>query len=358
MNHQIQSKEVEAELVLPVGHIAPVRFRLDDDMIVQPYSLPPWDPESCNMDAPALKWLRGEFFGFPFGANDAAEYPHGPAANGPWELTESTSSEVKLMLDLPRLGGTIEKQVTLRERHRVLYHQHTVSGVEGYYNYGHHPVLEIPKGSVVQIRSSAFKYGSVYPRTAAPDPTEINILKQGECFDCLAEVPLANGGTLSFADYPSRIQHEDLIMISAADEVVLGWTAVSFENYVWLTIRSTKQFPSTLFWLTNGGRTAAPWNGTHKRRIGVEDVCSYFGDGFDVSRTEPLAKHGISCTRLFTAEQSTVLRNAQMVVPTNGQQAVQSVTEIEGEQQVRIQFENGYETCAALDWEWLLEDKG
>ena len=41
--------------------------------------------------------------------------------------------------------------------------------------------------------------------------------------------------------------------------------------------------------MSNGGRSAAPWNGRHLGRIGIEEVCSYFGNGVDLSRQNPLA---------------------------------------------------------------------
>jgi len=147
MIEQIQCDLVQAEVVTEVGHIAPVRFRLDVSgaTVAQPYSLPTWTPEECTVDIPAIRWLRGEFFGFPLGVTDGAEHVHGAAANGPWDLTAKRDDRLTLSIDLGDLGGTLEKQVSLRPGHRVLYNQHTITGVEGRFNYGHHPSSIFPK---------------------------------------------------------------------------------------------------------------------------------------------------------------------------------------------------------------------
>jgi hypothetical protein len=356
MIKRIQCDCVEADVVVDVGHIAPVRFQLEAGAVAAPYSLPPWTPESCGVDIPAVQWLRGDFFGFPFGVSEGIEHVHGSAANGPWQLVDVAENALNLALNLPELGGRIEKRIELRDGHRVLYNQHTISGVTGRYNYGHHPVLQIPEGVTVEMRTSAFKFGSVYPG-AFGDPAagETCVLKPGAEFDSLEQVPLTVGGALSLAQYPSATRHEDLVMLSAAEDVTLGWTAVSYPGYVWISIRSTVQFPSTLFWLSNGGRAQAPWNGQHDRRIGIEDVCSYFHEGAHISSTEPLAARGIQSSQVFKADQPTVLRHAQMVVPTDGQQAVAAIEPIPGQGAVCIRFEDGSQTNESLDWQWLKE---
>ena len=150
MIEQIQCDLVQAEVVTEVGHIAPVRFRLDvsGTTVAQPYSLPTWTPEECTVDIPAIRWLRGEFFGFPFGVTGGVEHVHGAAANGPWDLTAKRDDRLTLSIDLGDLGGTLEKQVSLRPGHRVLYNQHTITGVEGRFNYGHHQSSIFPKANM------------------------------------------------------------------------------------------------------------------------------------------------------------------------------------------------------------------
>ncbi|MBK1875897.1 hypothetical protein [Pelagicoccus mobilis] len=354
---KIQSDLVSAEVVVPVGHIAPVEFCLDESgKVAKPYSLPGWTPEECKVDVPAVKWLRGEFFGFPFGPGQDGGPVHGPAANGPWDIVEKTKNSIRLTVELPQQSGLIEKCVELRNGHRALYIEHKIEGVEGRFNYGHHPVLYIPEKETVQIRINAFKFGSVYPEVFGDASTgDINVLKEGARFESIDELPLREGGTLSVAEYPNPLQYEDLVMMSAADDVRLGWTAVSYDGYVWLSLRSTKQFPSTLFWLSNGGCAQEPWNNVNGRRIGVEDVCSYFSIDCERSRENPLEEFGIETAKEFTPRKETYLRHTQLVHPTDGVKPVASVSPVAGEANVLIRFEDGDEVEVAVDWQWLLE---
>ena len=71
----------------------------------------------------------------------------------------------------------------------------------------------------------------------------------------------------------------------------LAWTAVTLDGYAWIALKNPKQFPSTLFWISNGGRHYEPWNGRHKRRIGIEDACSYFHEGVESSRSKSLPQN-------------------------------------------------------------------
>ncbi len=356
MFERIQVDRVSAEIVVEVGHIAPVSFDLGNGVMAEPYSLPGWTPEECQVDVPAIKWLRGEFFGFPFGPGKDGGPVHGSAANGPWSVIGQSENSVRLKVELDGLGGSLEKCIELRNGERALYLEHTVKGVDGRYNYGHHPVLEIPEGETVDIRLNPFSFGGVYPEPfGAGEKGDINLLKEGGRFKSLDAVPLRDGGTLSVASYPTPVQHEDLVMMSARSDVRLGWTAVSFDGYVWLALRSVEQFPSTLFWLSNGGCYQEPWNGVNGRRIGIEDVCSYYSLGADASAEEPLSEHGVRTSRVFSSEDAVVLRHAQLVHPTNGKCPVASVMPVEGESKVRVTFENGEQDLVNFDWQWLLE---
>ena len=357
MIEQLQSDLVQADVVTEVGHVAPVRFQLEEvGAVAQPYSLPPWTPEACSANIPAIQWLRGEFFGFPFGVTEGVEHVHGPAANGPWEITGRSADWLQLEVELPNSAGRIEKEVALRSGHRALYLQHTVRGVEGDFNYGHHPVLHIPTGETAQLRTSVFKFASVYPGVfGKPEDGETCLLQSGATFDSLEAVPLAAGGSISLAEYPTPHRHEDLVMLSAADDVRLGWTAISYPSYVWIAVRSTAAFPSTLFWISNAGRTQPPWNGQHERRIGVEDVCSYFHEGAHISRNDLLADRGISTSKHFRAGQPTVLRHIQCVCPTAGTKAVSAIEPVDGRQAIAVSFEDGTVADIDLDWQWLVE---
>jgi hypothetical protein len=47
-------------------------------------------------------------------------------------------------------------------------------------------------------------------------------------------------------------------------------------------------------WLSNGGRDYAPWNGRHRRVIGLEEICGYFHLSHSASIADnPVAAKGI-----------------------------------------------------------------
>lgn len=67
--------------------------------------------------------------------------------------------------------------------------------------------------------------------------------------------------------------------------------------------------PSTTLWLSNGGRTYAPWNSRHRHVIGIEEVRSYFADGHAASIADnPLSRRGIP-TAFDLAPQGRIVIN-------------------------------------------------
>jgi hypothetical protein len=81
-----------------------------------------------------------------------------------------------------------------------------------------------------------------------------------------------------------------------------AWTAVTFqkERYVWFALKDPRVLRSTIFWISNGGRHYAPWNGRHVNVLGLEEVTSYFHEGLcESAGRNALSAKGIStCLRL------------------------------------------------------------
>ncbi len=356
---KIQSDLTTAWLTLRGGHIAPVDFRLDDGMLAQPYSLAPWEPSDYPEQPPILQILRGDFFCLPFGADPGQTCPHGDPANARWQITKQDESSLALAQKDISNQGCIKKRVHLSKGQRVLYQEHLLDGFDGPFCYGHHPILHIPKGVSCPLRTSAFKFAQTCPsRFANPELGEHGCLAQGARFDSLSAVPLANGGTLDLRQYPHQSDCEDLLMLTPA-ETGLAWTALTFPGYVWLSLRSTVQFPSTVLWLSNGGRPQPPWDGRHTRRIGVEDVCAYFAEGPAASTRQPLSNEGIKTAHHFTSGKTVLLRHAQGVHPVKGQPGLAELQPVEGEQTAKLIFEDGQAAYMPMDWHWLLEpDQG
>lgn len=350
---QIQSDLVTAWLTLRGGHIAPVEFKLNGDTLAQPYSMAPWEPLDFPNQPPLLQVLRGDFFCLPFGADPGVPYPHGTPASAQWQVSCHQKASVELIQTKVTGHGCVVKRINLREGQRVLYQEHEMEGFDGDFSYGHHPILHIPEGVSCPLRTSPLKFGQVCPSVFAnPDIGEHNSLLQGARFDSLQSVPLARGGTLDLSQYPHIEGCEDLVMVSPKEG--LAWTALTFPGFVWLALRSTEQFPSTVLWLSNGGRPQAPWGGRHTRRIGVEDVCAYFAEGPTASASLPLASEGIKTAHTFSPDKTLMLRYAQGVHPIEGQPGLADLNPLESGDAVKLLFEDGQEATMPMNWDWLL----
>src|SRR5690606_277673 len=123
------------------GHMAPVEFDLGG-RTVSPYALAPWMPSEAGPALPPLlETLRGDFFCFPFGPQRDAP-PHGVSANGSWSAVAGGDDRLHLGMADPDSGGWLEKIIFLREGETAVYCEHRISGVEGRFSYGNHPILD------------------------------------------------------------------------------------------------------------------------------------------------------------------------------------------------------------------------
>lgn len=349
---------VELYVTRAGGQMAPVRFDLGNGQSASPYSLAPWQPGDCEPGTPELlKLLRGDFFCIPFGVSERTPYPHGATANLDWALEEAAAGRLVLLLDDPVTGAEFRKELILKHGHRAVYIRHTISKLEGRFNYGHHPILEFPKSAgPCAIRTGAIKFGQVYPG-AFEDPSTggTSSLKAGARFASLEEVPLADGGTTSLASYPDRPGNEDLVMFSAVD-AEFGWTAAHFPGYVWMAIRNCAELPSTLLWHSNGGRPYPPWNGSHVRRLGIEDVCSYFHEGAEISSGERLRAEGIATSRVFRAGTAESIRHIQLVHPLpDGFGTVETASRDASGTGLQLVNKSGETDFVPVDWNFLYD---
>ena len=310
----VRSSTTTAWVTLRGAHVAPVEFSLGSHT-VQPYSLSPWLPSEQQDQDSLLQVLRGDFFCLPFGAQ-AAGPPHGVIAGNTWSVVDEQPNAVTLRIAAEDIGATVTKTVEVRDGDTSLYQEFVVEGLSGMYNYGTHPILDMsgyPTGSV-ELTTSPIRYGSVAP-TLFSDPArgEHQILEIGATFTSLASVPRADGQTLDLSHLPTPPGHEDLVMIVPEARSGLAWSALRFPDHVWFSLRRVEDFPATVLWVSNGGRSAAPWSSRHTGRLGIEDVCSYFAEGHEPSVAAPLASLGIPTAREFRAGESVRLRVVQAV---------------------------------------------
>ena len=367
---QLKSDCVELAVSQTGGMLAPVLFRSGGSEF-SPYALAPWQPHELSDDLPSLlKYLRGDFFCLPFGPQDDGD-PHGDAANAEWSLVEHEPDSLHLFLEPGDIGGRVDKILRLRTGHAAVYCEHRISGLEGRYSYGNHPILDfsgLPEGEG-RVTTSPFRWGSVNPGLFSdPANDEYQSLVPGACFSDLREVPLAAelprdpgqvsaGGTTDLTRYPAREGFEDLIMLvneAATDSQPFAWTAAVLDCCVWFSLKDPAQFPATLFWISNGGRRGSPWNGSHLGRLGLEEVCSHFADSVTCSREDRLSHENIPTTRSFTRDEETSLRIVQGLTAAPADfGAVSSITPC-GDEGLTIISDTGTTLEVPVDWNFVL----
>lgn len=319
---RIASDRVEAFVTQAGGMIGPVTFDRAGRKI-QPLSVAPWHGEKLDPAVPTmLRALRGDFFCMPFGGN-ATPYkgethpPHGEVANHKWTKPALLRADDRLTFECSiktRARPTeVTKNITLRTGHDFVYQAHFIEGGSGKMAYGHHPMLAFPDrpGSGV-VSTSPIAYGRVAPG-AFENPAEggYQALKPGAEFDALEHVPALDGGDADVSRYPARDGYEDLVMMVADPSLTLGWTAVAFpkERYAWFALKNPAKLPNLVLWLSNGGRHYAPWNGRHRRVMGVEDTLSYFHLGLaESAKKNPLTEMGYPTAATLNARKPTVIK--------------------------------------------------
>jgi len=357
-SYVLRTPEVDLAVTQTAGHLAPVRFHLGT-LTAAPYSLSPWTPTQIDQGLPnLLLYLRGDFLCLPFGGQENGP-PHGDVANANWSLVEQTSTQLTLRQTGADTGATVTKTLSLIPGHHAVYAEHRIENLEGVWNYGNHPVLDlsaVPPGAA-RIATSAFRLGSVYPgEFSDPANGESGALRPNARFSDLTAVPTKSGNDTDLTRYPARPGHDDLIMLvnkPATAEQPFAWTAVTFPDYVWFQLKDVADFPATLFWLSNGGRPGHPWEKRHLGRLGLEEVCSHFCDGVDLARQDRLASDGIPTGRRFHRDQPVrlaIIQGAALVGQSFGQ--VRAITPA-GPDTIQILGENGQTLEVPLNWGFL-----
>ena len=356
----LETPFVQAHLTAVAGMLSSVVFKLNN-ITAKPYSLSPWKPDEAGTNVtPLIKLLRGDFFCFPFGPQDNGS-PHGDPANAVWSLVKKEKCEITLQIECKDSGATIVKNIMLGEDHPAIYQNHQIFNLSGKWSYGSHPIIDCSNlaEESARISLSPFRWGSVYPGVFS-DPTagELQCLQPAARFDSLDSVPLSNGGTTDLSRWPSRHGFDDLVMVvsePATDEQPFAWSAITMGDYVWFSLKNPQDFPSTLLWMSNGGRNQSPWNGSHSGRIGIEEVCSHFCDNVKISRQERLS--GIPTVRTFKTNESVslpIIHGATNIPPDFG-----SVTKIKPQDSETVLiYGNKYDhpVTVTIHWSFLLNN--
>lgn len=360
------SPQVQAHLTQLGGHLGPVAFKLGRKT-VRPYSVAPWAEEKLDPGTPALlRALRGDFFCAPFGGNAAAwrgekHPPHGETANARWLLESfersGTRSTLHASLATKARKGRVDKFLTLVAGHTAVYSRHVLTGQSGPMNLGHHAMLKFPDapGSGA-VSTSRFVHGQVFPgEFESPAQRGYQSLRPGAEFRSLAKVPLLAGGHADLSVYPARTGYEDLVMLTADAKLPFAWTAVAFpgEGYAWFALRDPRVLRQTIFWISNGGRHYAPWNGRHTAVMGLEEVTSYFHTGLaDSASPNALSRRGIPTTVKLDPKRPTAVNYIMAVaaIPKGFDRVADIVAAGDG---VELIAASGKRARCALDLEFL-----
>lgn len=352
----LANNAVTARVTREAGMVT-ATFRLGDEE-VSPYALAPWKPDEVDPSLPPLlKFLRGDFLCLPFGPQTDG-LPHGESANAAWKGIAEEESRLVIEIETADTGARVEKEVSLKEGHTALYQEFRISELEGAWSYGTHPILDFSKAveGSVRVSVSPFRWASVYPGYFSdPENGESQSLLPSARFENLDSVSRIDQGTADLTRWPVREGNDDLVMMvneAATEKQPFAWSAVVFDGWVWFSLKDPEDFPATLFWMSNGGRPGAPWNGTHLGRLGIEEVCSHFSDGVEVSRDEPL--EDIPTVRHFHSNETVRLRMIHAVAKVPATFGKVTAIVPAGEGRVRMTDGAGDLVETEVDWEFVV----
>ena len=361
---RLSSRNVEAFVTELGGHLGPITFDRQKKKI-QPYSVAPWAEEKLAPgEPPLIQALRGDFFCLPFGGNGTSyrgekHPPHGETANAKWQFeslaTTGGRTTLRLGLQTTVRPGRVQKEITLADDQNVVYSKHTISGMSGPMNLGHHAMLKFPEapGSGV-ISTSPFAYGQVFPDAfEKAEGYGYSCLQAGAEFSTLRSVPLAVGGKTDLRHYPARRGYEDLVMLVSEMDVPFAWTAVTFpkQRYVWFALKNPRVLRETVFWISNGGRHYPPWSGRHTSVMGLEEVTSYFHHGLAESvQANPISTKGYPTCLTLDPEHPLVVPYIMGAVPTTAEcDQVRTVEPAADGSAVYLCFANGHRQTVGVD---------
>ncbi len=278
-----------------------------DGRRIAPLHRAPWvgQPETMPPEAaPHLAVLEGDFFCAPFGRTDEAGVPiHGWAANGVWqpqgiETRACGAATGRWQLDRAVRGAQVVKELTVRPGHPVVYQRHVLSGGEGAVPIAQHAMIHVPGG--VRLSFSDKDFGATPGTPQESDPAlGRSLLAYPQRFDGLGDVGLADGSRQDARGYPWADGHEDFLTLFDPSDAGIGWSAAvaAADGFVFFSLKDAGMLCQTSLWMSNGGRSYAPWSSRHRAVLGIEESTTHFGDG----RLASSAANGLSAAGYRTA---------------------------------------------------------
>jgi hypothetical protein len=265
--------------------------------ILEPFYTAPWWKEPWMEDADwIIRLLRGDFFCLPFGSNvepvGGRKYLlHGRTANDCWEpvSSEERKGETTLVarMDLDEPGSEVEKTIRLLDGQPVIYQRHVVRGLELKSPVAHHPTLQCPEapGSAIVDLSPPLAGFTIPSPVDIPENKGYGLLMPNAAITDRTRVPTVYGGVADTSRYPVRRGHEDGVMYvnDPAREFVFTSVTMPERGLLYFQLKNPRVFSETLFWMCDGGRYSAPFNGRATGVLGAEEITGYFWEGIKPS---------------------------------------------------------------------------
>lgn len=183
-------------------------------------------------------------------------------------------------------------------------------------------------------------------------------LLPGKFVDSLTAMPSVNSGTVDLTSFPAEQGFDDVFLVCSRPGSALAWSAASFPagGYAWISLRRAAQLPSTLVWLSNGGRFEPPWNGRHAPVIGLEDIIGYFACGLNESaQPNALTERGIPTCATAAPGVPLVISYIQGLLRIPADFGTVVAVEPAGPSELTVIGETGKEVSVACRWEFLIE---
>lgn len=315
------------------GMLGPVEVTLDDGRTIAPFATAPWvdePPTDWEKTAPPLlKGLRGDWLCLPFGSpgkprtdldpawldgldpdlrsQDGAQ--HGACANAPWtrEVEGPNALAFSCAPDIAFPIARLDRRIDVTEGSATIGIETRVTPrTDCTLAWGGHPTFRLPQqpgGFEIAFEADPIKVltfpGIFEAGVSRVEPAQI--------VAGLASIPMRDGSIQSFAALPLAFDTEELLLVIGHGGRIRLTNHV--ERY---RIRMTWDpaiFPSVLLWVSNRGRTYAPWNGRFVG-LGVEPVYSAFdlGHAHAMNDRSPLRQLGIPTAMDFKAGEPVATR--------------------------------------------------
>jgi hypothetical protein len=287
------------------GMLAPLTFQLPNGQTISPLQVAPWGSPADPALPGVLRKLRGEWPCIPYGASrppanlppgwlgHAADdaWDHGFTANHDWTLIEQTDGVLRVGIDYPPGHAIARLERTVRpdphspaiEVELTVFVRATVRVPLAL-----HPTFAVPPQGLEIAQARATRIYT-YPVPTEPGVSRLTPNTFGDALDAM---PVATG-VQDFTHLPLPFATEELMqMVDCKPPFCVRYSGDAIEVRLdW----DTAVLPDALIWISNGGRTNAPWSGRHFA-LGIEPMSGFFDLGRVVTPGDehPLAaQHGI-----------------------------------------------------------------